>query len=158
MGIQEHHLKGTGVIEIRSKDDKDTYELFYTGPDDKRHHRVGIIVRKDLKVDYKEITEKICVVTIKLEKHNKNLKFISTYAPTLEVSEKDENIREFYGALNNRVNGINRRDILIIAGDMNAKIESGHHDYPECIGRYGKGKINSNGKHLVEFALLNDYF
>ena len=84
---------------------------------------------------------------IKLEKHNRNLKFISRYAPTLGVSEKDENIREeFYGALNNKVNGINRRDMLIIAGDINAKIGSGHHDYQECIGRYGKGKMDSDGK------------
>ena len=37
-----------------------------------------------------------------------------------------------------------------IAGDMNAKIGSGHHDYPECIGRCGKGKMNSNGKYLAE--------
>ena len=58
MGIQEHHLKGSGVIEIRSTDNKDTYELFYTGPNDNKHHGVGIILRKDLKVDYKEITEK----------------------------------------------------------------------------------------------------
>ena len=28
MGIQEHHLNGTGVTEIRSKDKKDMYELF----------------------------------------------------------------------------------------------------------------------------------
>ena len=46
MGIQEHHLKGMGVIEIRSKDHKDTYELFYTWPIDNKHHGVGIIVRK----------------------------------------------------------------------------------------------------------------
>ena len=47
--------------------------------------------------------------------------------------------------------------MFIIAGDMNAKIRSGH-IYPECIGRYGKGKMNSNRKHLAEFALLNDLF
>ena len=41
---------------------------------------------------------------------------------------------------------------------MNAKIGSGHHDYSECIGRYDKGKMNSNGKYLAEFALLNDFF
>ena len=28
MGIEEHHLKGTVVIEMRSKDNKDRYELF----------------------------------------------------------------------------------------------------------------------------------
>ena len=145
------------MIEIRSKDNRDTYELFYTGPNGNKHHGVGIIVRKDLKADYNEITENNCVAAIKLEKQNRNLKFISTYAPTLEVSEKDENIREeFYGALNNTVNGINRRDMLIIEGDMNGKIGSGHYDYQECIGRYGKGKMNSNDKHLAVFALLND--
>ena len=159
MGKQEHHLKGTGVIEIKSADNNDTNELFYTGPNDIKHHGVGIIVRKDLKPDYKKIAEKICVATIKLEKQNRNLKFLSTYAPTLEVSEKDENIsEEFSGNFNNIVNGINGRDMLIIARDINAKIGSGHHDYPECIGRYGKGKMNSNGKHLAEFALLNDVF
>ena len=48
--------------------------------------------------------------------------------------------------------------MLIIVGDINAKIGLGHHDYPECIGRYGKGKINSNGKHLTEFTLWNYLF
>ena len=70
MGIQEHHFKGTGVTEIRSTGNKDRYELFYTGPNDNKHHGVGIIVRKDLKADYKEITEKMCVATIKLKKAN----------------------------------------------------------------------------------------
>ena len=104
LGIQEHHLKGIGVIKIRSTDNRDIYELFYTGPNDNKHLGVGIIVRKDLKTDYKEITE-----NIKLEKQNRNVKFISTYAPALEVSEKDENIKEeFYGPLNTTVKGINR--------------------------------------------------
>ena len=38
--------------------EKDTYELFYTWPNDNKHHGVGIIVKKDRKVDYKNITEK----------------------------------------------------------------------------------------------------
>ena len=58
MGIKEHHLKRTGVIEIRSKDNQGTQELFYTGPNNNKHHGIGIIVRKDLKVDYKGITQK----------------------------------------------------------------------------------------------------
>ena len=44
------------------------YEQFYTGPNDTKHHGVGIIMRKDMKADYKETREKICVATIKLEK------------------------------------------------------------------------------------------
>ena len=34
------------------------YEQFYTGPNDTKHHGVGIIVRKDMKADYKETREK----------------------------------------------------------------------------------------------------
>ena len=50
MRIKKHHLKETGVIEIRSTENKDTYKLFYTGPNDNKHHGVGIIVRKDQKI------------------------------------------------------------------------------------------------------------
>ena len=46
-GIQEHHLKGRGVIQIGSRENKDTYELFYIGPNDNKHSGVGIIVRKE---------------------------------------------------------------------------------------------------------------
>ena len=66
-GIQEH-LKGTGVIVLRSTDNEDTHEIFHTEPNYNKHHGVGIIVRKDMKADCKEITEKNCVATIKLEK------------------------------------------------------------------------------------------
>ena len=90
MRIQEHHSKGTRVKKIRCTDNKDTYGLFYTRPNYNKHHGVGIIVRKDMKAHYKEITEKKCVATIKIEKQNRNLKFISTYTSPLEVSEKDE--------------------------------------------------------------------
>ena len=48
--------------------------------------------------------------------------------------------------------------MLIIAGDMNAKTGSGHHDYPEYIGRYGKGRMNSNWKHLAGFVCWMIYF
>ena len=48
------------MILIRSTH-KDTYELFYIGPNDNKHHGVRIIVRKDMKADNKEITRKKCV-------------------------------------------------------------------------------------------------
>ena len=83
--------------------------------------------------------------------------FFSTYAPTLEVSEKDNKIRdEYYAALDDTIKKVNNRDILIISGDMNAETGTGHANYPECIGRYGKGEINSNGVQLAELASQNE--
>ncbi len=45
---------------------------------------------------------------------------------------------------------IPNRDMVIIAGDMNAKTGSGYKDFPERMGRYGKGEMNCNGQHLIK--------
>ena len=53
---------------------------------------------------------------------------------------------------------ISNRDIIILAGDFNAKTGLSHENYPSVVGRYGKGKTNSNGEFLIEFALKNELF
>ena len=82
--------------------------------------------------------------------------FIASYAPTLEVSEKKPAIRdEYYQELESIINTVSKRDILIVGGDQNAKLGTGHEEYPESIGHYGKGAINSNGKYLAEMCMRN---
>ena len=44
------------------------------------------------------------------------------------------------------------REYLVVAGDFNAKTGREWNSYPENIGRYGKGDLNSNGKQLLEFC------
>ncbi len=51
---------------------------------------------------------------------------------------------------------IAKRDLLFIAGDFNAKTGSGVTDYPENIGKHGKGIINSSGKQLLETCKLHN--
>ena len=36
-------------------------------------------------------------------------------------------------------------------GDFNAKTDSGWKEFPENVGRYGKGHTNENGLALLEF-------
>ncbi len=48
--------------------------------------------------------------------------------------------------------------MLIVAGDINAKTGTGNREHPEVVGRFGKGKVNSNGEHLIEFCLQNELF
>ena len=47
---------------------------------------------------------------------------------------------------------------IIIGGDFNAKTGSGYNDFPENIGKFGKGEINSNGSCLLEFCNRNGLF
>lgn len=44
-----------------------------------------------------------------------------------------------------------RQDVVIVAGDMNAKIGEG-----APIGKHALGERNENGDKLIEFAQLNE--
>ena len=90
--------------------------------------------------------------------HDQKLNVLSVYAPTLEVSEATPEIREqFYSDLEAVLATLSSRDALVIVGDFNAKTGSAHEDelYHDTIGKYGKGKVNSNGIHLLNFAKLH---
>lgn len=65
---------------------------------------------------------------------------------------------KFYEDLEGIINATSRRHILTIAGDLNAKTGTGHIDYPDNIGRYGKGEINQNGRYLAEMLHRTDMY
>ena len=90
------------------------------------------------------ISDRICTATFKTEQ--RTAIFVSTYAPTLEQTQKNpQNTEKFYEDLEDIINTTSRRHLLTIAGNLNAKTDTGHTDYPDNIGRYGKGEINQNG-------------
>eukprot|EP00794_Sanderia_malayensis_P021081 gene21081-23137_t len=154
LAIQETKLKESGVIDIKTSDGKQQYDLYYTGSVKDKYHGVGIVTEKGLNAEFKTISNRTCMATIRLEE--KKIIFIATYAPTLDVSEKKPAIRdEYYQELESVISTVSKRDILIIGGDQNAKLGTGHEEYPEAIGHYGKGEINSNGQHLAEICTRN---
>ena len=94
-------------------------------------------------------------------KVNNNLKvdILSEYAPTLNTSEKNYGIREnFYTKLDSILRNISNRHIVIIAGDFNVKTGRAVKNkvYQAVIGKYGKGQVNTNGTHLLNFSSINN--
>ena len=94
-------------------------------------------------------------------KVNNNLKvdMLSVYAPTLNRSEKNHEIREkFYTKLDSIFRNISNRHIVIIAGDFNAKTDNASKNkiYQAAIGKYGNGQVNTNGTHLLNFSIINN--
>ena len=73
------------------------------------------------------------------------------------ASEKNPECRtEFYDKLESVVDKINYKNSQIfIGGDFNAKTGSGFDKYRQNMGKYGKGNLNSNGEHLLEFLNRN---
>ena len=172
LAIQETHIEGNGSEIITSE--KGRKYILYHGDGTKKdnnnnknrtYNGVGFVVREDLEADFKSYTDRISMLTVKSKNENRSYRIISAYAPTLPVSEKDPKIREdFYTTLENIMNTLPKRDVLVVAGDYNAKTGTGCKQYPDCMGYHGKGILNSNGEQLLEFCsrnklyLTNTYF
>ena len=78
----------------------------------------------------------------------RNLTIIQCYAPT-EVTEKGEK-EEFYQQLSGTINTVKQRDVLIVMGDMNAKIGPNNEGTEHVMGRHGIGNMNENGELFSE--------
>ena len=114
---------------------------------------VGFIIEKETAkcvMGYDPINER--VITVRIQGHPINISIIQVNAPTSDAA--DEHIEDFYETVQSAVNGIPKRDFLIIMGDWNAKI--GRTEKSECVGQYGFGTRNEQGDKLEEFCMAND--
>ncbi|RUS80216.1 hypothetical protein EGW08_012012 [Elysia chlorotica] len=70
------------------------------------------------------------------------------YAPTTDYS--DAEVEQFYEQIRQVTKQVKSTDILIIMGDLNAKV--GNTPYPPTVGRFGLGKQNERGERLIQFC------
>ena len=68
---------------------------------------------------------------------------IQCYAPTM-VAEEDER-QEFYVQLSEVLRKQKKRDIIILGGDVNAKVGQKNEGFEHIMGRHGLGERNENG-------------
>ena len=154
--VQETHIKGYGTMKLTSNTGK-TYILYCSDSKSNSENGVGIILPSNVNAEFDPICERICKVRIK-DNYNLKVDILSVYAPTLNRSEKNHEIREkFYTKLDSILRNISNRYIVIIAGDFNAKTGSASKNkiYQAVIGKYGKGQVNTNGTHLLNFSSIN---
>ena len=50
----------------------------------------------------------------------------------------------------------NKHDLLIFAGDVNAKVGGENWDYDKVVGKHGLGQQNENGERFCEFCDMNE--
>ncbi|KAK9680140.1 Endonuclease-reverse transcriptase [Popillia japonica] len=78
---------------------------------------------------------------------------IQCYAPT-EVSEEEPK-DVFYQELST-LQKVKNGDIIILMGDLNAKVGSNNEEYENIMGQHGLGQRNSNGERLIELCMEHD--
>ena len=151
MGISETHWTGHGKIQIN-----DGMSIIYLGRDDEIHREgVAIMMTKeagDALIDWVPINERIIKATF-FSRHIK-LTVIHTYAPTEGADEQTKD--KFYEKFQVTIQQVNKHDLLIVTGDMNAKVGNDNENYEQVMGKQGIGTRNENGSRLCEMCDMND--
>ena len=146
LGIAEMRWTESGSIK------KDDHLVMYSGGE-QHHEGVGIIIHKKYAsavMGFLPISKRVIVV--KLQGKPFNLTVIQVYAPTADKTE--EELEEFYEDLEKAYKHVNSTDILIVMGDMNAKIGKG--SVENHVGAFGLGTRNERGDRLLEFCMEKD--
>ena len=156
IATQETRLKGQSAETLSSTNGKKLIH-YYSGNPDNTKNGVGIILEEQTPAIFTPINDRICMVKIK-QKENRQKSSLYPYTHHIhnyaKINQKSKTI--FTEELNQLTQTVSKRDILIIAGDMNAKTGSGHKKHPKIIGKFEKGKLNENGNELIDFCIKND--
>jgi len=110
---------------------------------------VAVILYKLLSMalmGYNPINERLLTVRIATKTGNRTI--IQAYAPTNQATDQDKSA--VYECLEQVYLQVPWRDIVIIGGDMNAKIWEG-----SPIGRHALGTMNVNGAGQVNWPRLS---
>ena len=83
------------------------------------------------------------------------LTLVLCYAPT---NDADEELKDdWYEQLQRAVSQVPKHDLLMIIGDLNAKVGSQNTNWERSMGKHGCGTMNDNGERLVDFCLDNNF-
>ena len=157
--FRRYNLQILGLSEIRLADSGERrcstgeYLLYSGRPQNEiRSCGVGFMLSKsahDSLIDWHPVSERIIIARFKTT--SKNMTFIQVYAPTEVGSVEDK--EEFYGKLAYTLrNKVDKSDIVMLIGDLNAKVGDSNEGWETTMGKFGIGTMNDNGERFAEFC------
>ena len=149
IGLCETKLSNVFVEAV-----KNNHSLYDSGvkENERRRNGVGFLVKNDFNnnvSEFKPISDRVAMMKVR-GKCNK-LVIIKAYAPTSEYA--DEDIENFYCELQDVINCVSNRNILLVNGDMNCKVGGLHIEEPNVVGKHNNIERghNGRGKTFVDF-------
>ncbi|KAI5606603.1 hypothetical protein C0J50_2102 [Silurus asotus] len=126
------------------------FKLFYHGVDGKRNG-VGVILKEAYSksvIEVKRVSDR--GMNVKLEVELVIINVISAYSPQVgcEMEEKEK----FWSELDEVVEGVPKKERLVIAADFNGHVGKGNRGDEEVMGRHGFKERNVEGQMVVDFA------
>ena len=149
LGISECRWTGSGKTRLNSG-----HTILYSGQNSNHISGVAIIISKEVEktlLQWQPINDRL--ITARFIFKFCKLTIIQCYAPTNEADEEDKN--DFYDQLQAVFNQIPQHDMILVTGDLNAKVGSDNTNIEQVIRKHGCDVRNENGKQLVDFCLTN---
>ena len=150
LGASETRWTGSGTRQLATG-----HQILYSGRTDEHHSRgVAIITTKQVHkclLEWKPVSERL--ITARYDSAFAKLTVIVCYAPTEDALEEDKDT--FYDQLQELVDETPSHDVLLIMGDLNAKVGSNNKGKETIMGKHGLGDINDNGERLTSFCQEN---
>ena len=159
--MQRYRLNILGVSEVRwtgsGRYVAPTGEImYYSGREDGQHRQgVGIILDKEANkslMEWEPVNNRI--IRARLYSKFTKMTIVQCYAPTEEADDAEKD--EFYAQLQGVLESVPKHDILLVMGDLNAKVGADNLGFEQCIGGHGLGTRNDNGERFLEFCVENE--
>ena len=131
--------------------------MYYSGTNEKTGQAgTGFLLMKKIQkciINFELHNERLCKLRIK-GKYN-NITLINAYAPTEDKTEETK--EQFYDDLQSIVDKVPKSDLIIILGDVNAKLGK-ELAYQKITGKHTlQEETNRNGELLCDFAAANSH-
>lgn len=153
--LSEVRLPDAGQRELKVPGVDVVYNLYHSGvTDNSGRHGVAIALAPEAQaalLGWEPISPRLA--RVRLRGAIANISVVAVYAPTLNAADVDK--EQFYHKLQTTVDGIPSNDILVVAGDWNARTGPATETVRRVLGRFALGRRCDNGERLVNFAASN---
>ena len=155
LGIAETRWTGSGERRLMTGE-----TLLYSGheEEDAPHTSgVALMLSKSAKkalAGWEAHGPRILSATFQTKHKRIKLCVVQCYAPTNDGEEEQK--EDFYHRLEAVCQSLSGKGLLLLMGDLNAKIGSENRGYEEVMGQHGLGMMNDNGERLANFCAAND--
>lgn len=151
LGLCETRWLQAGEVKLASGE-----SILYSGhADEKAAHTEGValMLSKEAQralVSWEPINPRIITAKFHTTHKRINLQVIQCYAPTNNSDEETKD--NFYNQLQCLLQTRKERDILLLMGDMNAKVGDDNSGHNLVMGKQGLGIMNENGQRFADFC------
>ena len=129
------------------------HTIFYSGRTDNIHRGgVAVIVTRKVEktvLEWKPVNDRL--MKVRFNSKFAKLTIIACYAPTEEAEEEEKD--EFYEQLEEEIRTTPRHDVLMVIGDLNARVGEYNTGKERAMGTQGFGCANNNGERLSDLCV-----